>query len=142
MAMRSFTCPKQFARSWLRKTREEVAGIRLLLLVNFEPFCDLLLMSVIMWMIIHTNMNRFAMKTIQMTIDELLLAQVDQTVQQLNTTRSAFIREALEKALAHFRLRQMEDEDAAGYRRIPAQALDVAEWETEQAWGDEWNAEK
>jgi len=82
------------------------------------------------------------MKTIQMTIDESLLAQVDETVQQLNTTRSAFIREALEQALAELRRHQMEEEDAAGYRRMPAQVAEVAEWEAEQIWGDEWNAEK
>ena len=32
------------------------------------------------------------MKTIQMTIDESLLQQVDETVELLQTTRSAFIR--------------------------------------------------
>ncbi|MFN2242692.1 MAG: ribbon-helix-helix protein, CopG family, partial [Anaerolineae bacterium] len=31
-----------------------------------------------------------------MTIDEPLLAEVDEVIQALNTTRSAFIREALE----------------------------------------------
>ena len=82
------------------------------------------------------------MKTIQMTIDELLLAQVDETVQSLNTTRSAFIREALERALAQYRLRQLEERDAAGYHRVPAQVAEAAEWEAAQAWGDEWNAEK
>ncbi|MCI0397640.1 MAG: ribbon-helix-helix domain-containing protein [Chloroflexi bacterium] len=39
------------------------------------------------------------MKTIQVTIDESLLAKVDQVSQDLNTTRSAFIREALKLAL-------------------------------------------
>jgi metal-responsive CopG/Arc/MetJ family transcriptional regulator len=39
------------------------------------------------------------MKTIQMTIDEPFLAEVDQMIQTLNTTRSAFVRQALELAL-------------------------------------------
>ena len=43
------------------------------------------------------------MKTIQMTIDEALLQQVDQTVQSMNTPRSAFIRfgEIPETQFAH-----------------------------------------
>ncbi len=39
------------------------------------------------------------MRTIQMTIDEGLLSEVDRVVQQLGTTRSAFIRNALLLAL-------------------------------------------
>jgi metal-responsive CopG/Arc/MetJ family transcriptional regulator len=38
-------------------------------------------------------------KTIQMTIDEPLLSEVDRVIQSLDTTRSAFIREALQLAL-------------------------------------------
>lgn len=75
------------------------------------------------------------MKTIQMTIDDQLLARVDATVQQLNLTRSAFIRDALESALIQHQLRQLEEQDEAGYRRIPAHSDDVTEWRTEQAWG-------
>ena len=82
------------------------------------------------------------MKTIQMTIDESLLSRVDATVQDLKTTRSAFIREALETALAQNRLRRLEERDAEGYDRVPVPEADVAEWEGERVWGDEWNAEK
>jgi metal-responsive CopG/Arc/MetJ family transcriptional regulator len=80
------------------------------------------------------------MKTIQMTIDEALLQRVDATAYTIKTNRSAFIREALELALQHYHIQQLEEQDAAGYARIPAQLEDAQEWLPEQAWGDEWNA--
>ena len=48
------------------------------------------------------------MKTIQMTIDEPLLAEVDQAIKALNTTRSAFIRQALQLALQRYKILEME----------------------------------
>lgn len=82
------------------------------------------------------------MKIIQMTIDETLLSQVDQTVEKLKTTRSAFIRQALEQALRDYRVRLLEERDEAGYRLIPATGDEAETWADEQAWGDEWNAAK
>lgn len=82
------------------------------------------------------------MKTIQMTIDETLLQEVDQTIAQLKMTRSAFIREALEQALRQYQVRRLEERDEAGYTAVPATPTETDEWATEQAWGDEWNAAK
>jgi len=76
------------------------------------------------------------MKTIQMTIDEPLLAEVDRTVQDLNTTRSAFIRNALEMALRHHRIFEMEKAHAAGYTRHPVEPGEFDVWLDEQSWGD------
>ena len=59
------------------------------------------------------------MKTIQMTIDEPLLNEVDIIIQKLNTTRSAFIREALELALKRYTISQMERKHAEGYAQYP-----------------------
>lgn len=75
------------------------------------------------------------MKTIQMTIDDALLQQVDRAVQDLNTTRSAFIRLALEQALRHYQVRRLEERDEAGYTAVPATASETDEWTTEQKWG-------
>lgn len=80
------------------------------------------------------------MKTIQMTIDEELLQRVDEVAYAIQTNRSAFIRDALVLALQHYHIQQLEEQDAAGYARIPAQLEDVQEWLPEQTWGDEWNA--
>lgn len=82
------------------------------------------------------------MKTIQMTLDESLLQKVDQTVTELQTTRSAFIREALEKLLNTYRIHRLEEQDEAGYKAVPAKAEEIDEWATEQVWGDAWNGEK
>ncbi|MCA9988806.1 MAG: ribbon-helix-helix protein, CopG family [Anaerolineales bacterium] len=83
-----------------------------------------------------------AKKSIRITIDEPLLAQLDETARLLNITRSALVQEVLKKSLAQFRRSQLAEVDAAGYLRMPVQPFEIAEWETEQAWGEEWNAEK
>lgn len=82
------------------------------------------------------------MKTIQMTIDETMLAEVDDVVTQLDTTRSAFIREALEQALKTHRVNELRRLDEEGYRRMPADDEEIEIWQGVQAWGDEWNAAK
>ncbi len=82
------------------------------------------------------------MKTIQMTIDETLLEQVDRTVQTLETTRSAFIRMALEQALRQYHVRRLEERDEVGYTAVPTNRSETNEWQNEQEWGDEWNAAK
>lgn len=74
-------------------------------------------------------------KTIQMTIDESLLAEVDSTSVQLGMNRSAFIREALRQAMERFRMAEMERNHAAGYARYPVEPGEFDVWEAEQAWG-------
>jgi metal-responsive CopG/Arc/MetJ family transcriptional regulator len=76
------------------------------------------------------------MRTIQMTIDEPLLKEVDQVSQALKTTRSEFIREALKLALQQHRIAQLERQHAAGYAAHPQEPGEVAEWELEQVWED------
>jgi metal-responsive CopG/Arc/MetJ family transcriptional regulator len=61
------------------------------------------------------------MKTIQITIDEPLLAEVDQVIQEINTTHSAFIRDVLQLALQQHRIVQMERKHAEGYARHPVE---------------------
>ncbi len=76
------------------------------------------------------------MKTIQMTIDEQLLEQVDNAVSELQINRSAFIRNALHLALQELHIHKLEAQQARGYRRQPAAAPEFAEWEPEQVWGE------
>ena len=76
------------------------------------------------------------MKTIQMTIDEQLLKQVDNAVSELQINRSAFIRNALHLALHELYIHKLEAQQARGYRRQPATATEFAEWEPEQVWGE------
>ena len=77
------------------------------------------------------------MKTIQMTIDEPLLVEVDQVIQELDTTRSAFIRDALQLALHQHRIAKMERKHAEGYARHPVRPGEFDVWEDEQVWSQE-----
>ncbi len=76
------------------------------------------------------------MKTIQMTIDEPLLTEIDKVTQELNTTRSAFIREALQLALRQLKIREMEKRHKEGYAKIPVEPGEFDIWLDEQAWGE------
>jgi metal-responsive CopG/Arc/MetJ family transcriptional regulator len=75
------------------------------------------------------------MKTIQMTIDERLLKLVDRMCQSRNTTRSAFIRDALEAAIRRARIRDEEKRHAEGYARRPVAPGEFDAWTDEQDWG-------
>lgn len=76
------------------------------------------------------------MKTIQMTLDEGLVSEVDALVQELRTTRSAFTREALRTALAGYRTRKLEKKHRDGYLSQPVGSDEFSGWESEQDWGD------
>lgn len=82
------------------------------------------------------------MKTIQMTIDEDLLERVDGLVEELDTNRSALIRELLERALVAHHRRELERLDEEGYRQSLPEAEEVEMWLGVQDWGDEWNGAK
>jgi len=74
------------------------------------------------------------MRTIQMTLDEELIQEIDQVVKRLGTTRSAFTREALRAALAQWRHREMERKHREGYARKPVEPGEFSDWENEQIW--------
>jgi len=61
------------------------------------------------------------MRSIQMTIDEGLLSEVDRVVQQLGTTRSAFIRNASLLALRQQRTVLLERKHREGYAKKPVE---------------------
>lgn len=75
------------------------------------------------------------MKTIQMTIDERLLRLVDKISKARKTTRSAFIRDALEAEIRRQRIRENEMRHAEGYARAPVRAGEFDVWLNEQDWG-------
>jgi CopG family transcriptional regulator / antitoxin EndoAI len=77
------------------------------------------------------------MKTIQITIDESLLKDVDRIVVALHTTRSAFIREALVAALRRQAIAELEHRHAQGYAEHPVEPGEFDVWESEQSWGAE-----
>jgi metal-responsive CopG/Arc/MetJ family transcriptional regulator len=75
------------------------------------------------------------MKTIQMTIDERLLKLVDKMSQARKTTRSAFIRDALETTIRRERIREEEVRHAEGYTRKPVEPREFVVWLNQQDWG-------
>ena len=75
------------------------------------------------------------MKTIQMTIDDRLLKLVDKMSRARNTTRSAFIRDALEAEIRRTRIRDAEARHAEGYARSPVAPGEFDAWVNEQDWG-------
>jgi len=75
------------------------------------------------------------MKTIQMTIDERLLRLVDKLTRARKTTRSAFIRDALEAEIRRQRTRDAELRHAEGYARTPVSSGEFDHWLNEQDWG-------
>ena len=76
------------------------------------------------------------MKTVQMTLDEDLLATVDRMVKKLSTTRSSFTREALRAAVQKNEIKELERKHREGYKRKPVKSGEFSNWEAEQAWGE------
>jgi len=57
------------------------------------------------------------MTTIQMTLEEDLLKEMDRTVKKLETTRSALIRDSIRQYLKTIHMRQLEAKHRAGYTK-------------------------
>ena len=77
------------------------------------------------------------MRTVQMTLDEDLVQAVDRVAKDLHTTRSAFTRDALQRAIERIRTQKLEEKHRQGYIRKPVGAREFGVWEREQKWGDE-----
>ena len=76
------------------------------------------------------------METIELTVDETLLAEVDRVIRSLAMTRTAFVQAALELALRNQKTITMERQHALGYSLHPSKPGEFAEWESEQVWGE------
>ncbi len=62
------------------------------------------------------------MRTIQMTLDDDLVTEVDRVSKELQTSRSSFARKALRDALARYSLEQLELKHRRGYEQYPVAA--------------------
>jgi antitoxin component of RelBE/YafQ-DinJ toxin-antitoxin module len=76
------------------------------------------------------------METIQLSIDESLLAEVQQATSALQMTPSDFIKVALERALQQREIIAKERRDAQGYLEKPQQPEEIEEWPSGQDWGE------
>ncbi|MDH3885536.1 MAG: ribbon-helix-helix domain-containing protein [Desulfobacterales bacterium] len=77
------------------------------------------------------------MRAIQMTLDDELVESVDKLVKELNTSRSAFTRDALRAAVKRFYTGLQEEKHRQGYFSNPVNKDEFSVWEKEQDWGDE-----
>lgn len=75
-------------------------------------------------------------KTIQITLDNDLVEDVDSIVKSLKTSRSAFTREALRDAIKKYGVKYMEEKHRKGYESFPVGEDEFSGWEDEQTWED------
>ena len=71
-----------------------------------------------------------------MTLDDDLVEKVDDAAARLGTTRSAFTRDALRRAVARVKEMALERKHREGYRRKPVSKEEFGAWESQQAWGE------
>ena len=76
------------------------------------------------------------METIELKIDEALMAEVQQATNALQMTPSDFLTVALERALQQREIIARERRDAQGYAEHPQRPEEVEEWQSEQDWGE------
>lgn len=69
------------------------------------------------------------METIELKIDESLLAEIDQVTERLSISRDNFARIALEFALRNQETLALEQQHAQGYARQPVKPKEFDEWE-------------
>jgi predicted transcriptional regulator len=72
-----------------------------------------------------------------MTIDDELVRKVDAIAKELHTTRSAFTRDVLWKAVNDHTIHRLELKHRRGYETHPERKEEFSVWEEEQNWGDE-----
>lgn len=77
------------------------------------------------------------MKTIQMTIEDSLLEEIDNAVKALDTTRSAFLRDSAKIRLLKMKFAEMDRQYAESFTRLPIQPDEFEDWSEIQDWGEE-----
>lgn len=75
-------------------------------------------------------------RTVQMTLDNDLVEEIDRRAESLGTTRSAFTRDALRAALDRAKEGDLERRHQEGYTRHPVRPGELSDWESEQVWVD------
>ena len=76
------------------------------------------------------------MRTVQMTLDERLLDQLDVVIRRQRTSRSAFTRLALRAALARLQTEELERQHRRGYEALPVAPREFSVFDEDQRWGD------
>jgi metal-responsive CopG/Arc/MetJ family transcriptional regulator len=74
------------------------------------------------------------MQTIEITLDEAIIAQIDRVTHERALTRAAFIQQSLEAALREQEMLEQERRHAEGYAKYPATPDDFSGWEKIRVW--------
>jgi len=74
------------------------------------------------------------METIQLSIDDSLMAEVQQATNALQMTRSDFFKLALDRALRQRKIIELEVRDAKAYEANPQRPEEIEEWQDQQVW--------
>ena len=74
------------------------------------------------------------MQTIEITLDETILAQIDRVISELMLSRSAFIQQSLETALREQEILAQERRHAEGYAKCPSTPDEFSGWEKIRVW--------
>jgi metal-responsive CopG/Arc/MetJ family transcriptional regulator len=74
------------------------------------------------------------MRIVQMTLEEDLVARVDQAARKLRTSRSGFTRQALRLALQRLATLDEERRHRKGYEARPVRRGEFDTWSGEQVW--------
>jgi hypothetical protein len=81
--------------------------------------------------------DRYPMKTIQVTLDESLLAELDETTDVARHGRSAVTRRAIAEYLSRRRNVEIRQRYEAAYGGGGDLGAELAGWEEQRAWPDE-----
>lgn len=76
------------------------------------------------------------MKTLLITMDDELMARIDERAKRLGATRSEFAWRVLQAALARLEETEEEERQKAGYRRIPPTPQEFDLPKADHAWRD------
>lgn len=76
------------------------------------------------------------METIQLTLDESLMAEVQQATNALKMSNADFLKLAVERALRQRKTIELEIRDAKAYAEKPQTVEEIEEWQSEQQWDE------
>ena len=77
-------------------------------------------------------------KTIQLALDVTTLKELDQAIEEMGTTRTAYLRELVRQALRQRRFKELERQHAEAYARRPVQPGEFGISEEDLALGEDW----
>lgn len=75
--------------------------------------------------------------TVQIVLDDTLLAEIDAAASKSAVNRSEFVRESLREKLHRLRSAELERMEKEGYERIPDDPEESRFWMEKAAWPDD-----